>query len=189
MVSIARKRAKVKKKKKTVSRASKAATPRSSGGKKKKRASDTTKKRKKVTKKKVTPRKKVTQRKKVIPRKKLSEVTFPKVQVTPKKKVTQRKKRAAKKKRVRKKGVLRLTIEQQLSTPMAVAQIMERVAQKMPQLFLPDMVETEESLIMQRLVRAEQLGVFDNEARRSALDFDWNLRDVYELWHSPDVYF
>ncbi len=103
--------------------------------------------------------------------------------------------RAAKKgkrKIVEKKGPLRDRVERMLSRPMAEAQMIERMEDKLPRGFFQDgekWVETEESIIIQRLAMAEQLGVFDEEARENALEFDWDLRDVYELWHSPDVYF
>jgi len=82
-------------------------------------------------------------------------------------------------------------VEKTLLKPMARAQMLERLEEKIPTLFanIEEWVETEESIIIQRLAMAEQLGVFDEEARENALEFDWDLRDVYELWHSPDVYF
>jgi hypothetical protein len=103
--------------------------------------------------------------------------------------------RAGKKKGTRKvvtqTGPLRAMVERSLSRPMAQAQMYERLEEKVPGFFVrgEEWVETEESIIIQRLAMAEQLGVFDEEARENALEFDWDLRDVYELWHSPDVYF
>lgn len=98
------------------------------------------------------------------------------------------KKRA--RKRARKKGVMRRSVEKLLEDPRAQVQILSRLNEKLGlKVFLPDWEETDESLMIQRLIRAEQLGTFDNEARRLATDFDWDLRSVYELWNSPDVYF
>lgn len=93
---------------------------------------------------------------------------------------------------INQRGPLRDLIQKQLNKPMAKAQMIERLEEKLPPKFFEapdDWVETEESLIIQRLAQAEQLGVFDEEARENALEFDWDLRDVYELWHSPEVYF
>ena len=77
-----------------------------------------------------------------------------------------------------------------LSNSQSQAQILQRMFEKLPRgIFMPGWVETDESIMIQRLIRAEQLGAFDEEALRLATEFDWSLRDVYELWGSPDVYF
>ncbi len=94
-----------------------------------------------------------------------------------------------KKKKVERRGAL-TDVRDRMLSPQAIQQITERLVEKMPKFLIPDQwVETEESLIMQRLIQGEQYGAFDATAERAAQDFDWSLRDVYELWHSPDVYF
>lgn len=172
--------------------------------KKKARQSATSAKKKRVVKKpakkKTKPAKK-TAKKVSRPAKTASKPA--KKKKTAKKRTVKRKAKAVSKPAIRKsrplpstppptvapRGELRDFADSMLGTPQAQAQMMERMMEKLPHIFLPGMVETDESLIMQRLIRAEQLGVFDETARQSALDYDWNLRDVYELWHSPDVYF
>ena len=77
-----------------------------------------------------------------------------------------------------------------LSDPRSQLQILQRMNEKLgAKVFLSNWEETDESLMIQRLIKAEQLGTFDNEAKKLAGDFDWDLRSVYELWNSPDVYF
>lgn|SRR5262245_51278287 len=119
--------------------------------------------------------------------KKVSKKKKPKAKTVKKKSKAKVKKRQAK--RRRKKGVMRRSVEKLLQDPRSQAQILQRYREKLgPNVFLPGWEETDESLMMQRLIRAEQLGAFDNEANRLAREFDWQLRSVYELWHSPDVH-
>ena len=51
-----------------------------------------------------------------------------------------------------------------------------------------EFVEVEESRALVRLKLAERDGRFDDEARRIAEEFGWQIRDVYSLWYgSPPI--
>lgn len=173
MTRVSQKRSKVKKKKKTASKKKPVAKKKS----KKRKPSGTT--RKKAAKKKAVSKAKAK------PVKKTSKAVKKISKRTAKRKVKTR----SKKKR-KKRGVLRDWADEVLGTRQSQAQVLDRLLAKIgPGIFMPGMVETDESLMMQRLIRAEQLGAFDETARNLAMEFDWGLREVYELWHSPDVYF
>ncbi len=165
MTRVSQKRSKVKKKKKTASK-KKTTKKRKVSKTKKRKASGTTKKRKKVTAKK----------------------TGKAVKKISKKSAKRKTKKRVSKKR-KKRGTLRDFADRVLSTRQSEVQVLQRLGEKLPGIFLPGMIETDESLMMQRLIRAEQLGAFEETARNLAMEFDWGLREVYELWHSPDVYF
>src|SRR5262245_18974005 len=169
MTRVAQKRSKVKKKKKTASK-------KKADRKKKAKPSGTTRK---PAKKKI-PRKKVS--------KKAAKKTSKAVKKISKRTAKRKTKTRTSKKR-KKRGELRDFADRVLGTRMAQAQVLQRMAEKLPGIFLPGMVETDESFMMQRLIRAEQLGALDETARNLAMEFDWGLREVYELWHSPDMYF
>lgn len=176
MSRIPQKRSKVKKKKKT--------------GKKK--TSSRKKKVSKVSKRKAsgTTRKKVAKRKAVVSKvkPKAAKKTSKAVKKISKKAAKRKTKTRVAKKR-KKRGELRDFTDQVLGTRQSQVQVLQRLSEKLPGIFLPGMVETDESLMMQRMIRAEQLGTFDEVARNLAMEFDWGLREVYELWHSPDIYF
>lgn len=191
MTRVSQKRSKVKKKKKTAPspKASKKASKKKAAKKKASKKTAAKKSAVKTAKKKAsgTTRKAVS--KKVATRKKAVKKTSKAVKKISKRAAKHKTKKRATKKR-KKRGVLRDWADKVLATPQAQVQIFERLVEKLgPNIFLPGMVETDESLMMQRLIRAEQLGAFDETARNLAMEFDWGLREVYELWHSPDVYF
>lgn len=173
MARVPQKRSKVKKKKKTV-------TSKKKASKKKKQVA--TKPAKKKTRKVSKKASGTTKKKRPV---KKSGKAVKKISKKSAKRKT--KKRVDKKRK--KRGALREFVDTVLGTRQSQVQVLERLGEKLPGIFLPGMVETNESLMMQRLIRAEQLGAFDETARSLAMEFDWGLREVYELWHSPDMYF
>lgn len=180
MKRISQKRSKVKKKKLSKKPSAKKTAKKTGKKTAKKTGKKTAKKTAKISKK-VKPsgatRKKVAAKKTSKAVKKIS------------KKAAKRKTKKRTSKKRKKRGALRDFTDRVLGTRQSEVQVLQRLGEKLPGIFLPNMVETEESLMMQRLIRAEQLGTFDETARNLAMEFDWGLREVYELWHSPDVYF
>lgn len=47
------------------------------------------------------------------------------------------------------------------------------------------MIQSVETQMLSRLIVAEQLGNFEETASDLAVEFNWDIRDVYTLWHSP----
>jgi hypothetical protein len=47
------------------------------------------------------------------------------------------------------------------------------------------MVRTVESVMLSTLIVAEQLGNFEERAKELAVEYGWDLREVYTLWYSP----
>ncbi len=70
-----------------------------------------------------------------------------------------------------------------LRQPKVATQITEQLIRT--GLVRPGMVQSTETQILSRLIVAEQLGNFDETARDLAIEFNWDVRDVYTLWHSP----
>jgi len=70
-----------------------------------------------------------------------------------------------------------------LRLPQVSSQITEQMIRT--GLIRTGMVQSEETQILSRLIVAEQLGNFDETARDLAIEFNWDIRDVYTLWHSP----
>lgn len=52
-------------------------------------------------------------------------------------------------------------------------------------LLRPGMVRTVESVMLSTLIVAEQLGNFEERAKELAVEYGWDLREVYTLWYSP----
>lgn len=180
MTRVSQKRSKVKKKKKTASKKKASA--------KKVKPSGTIKK-KAVKRKKVAAKASGSIKKKAVKRKKVAAKKTSKAVKKISKKAAKRKTKKRVGNKRKKRGALRDFTDRVLGTRQSEVQVLQRLGEKLPGIFLPNMVETDESLMMQRLIRAEQLGTFDETARNLAMEFDWGLREVYELWHSPDVYF
>ena len=70
-----------------------------------------------------------------------------------------------------------------LRLPQVAAQIRDQLIRT--ELIRPGMVQTEETMILSTLITAEQLGNFDETARALAVEYDWDIRDIYTLWKSP----
>lgn len=70
-----------------------------------------------------------------------------------------------------------------LRQPQVSAQITEQLIRT--GLVRAGMVQSIETQMLSRLIVAEQLGNFDETAYELASEFDWDVRDVYTLWHSP----
>ncbi len=58
----------------------------------------------------------------------------------------------------------------------------EKLAPALIRQQMADMVETDESIMLGRLIIAEQLGNFDGEAYALAEEYDWLPQEVYGLW-------
>lgn len=54
--------------------------------------------------------------------------------------------------------------------------------------FLPNYVQTPESLIITHMAVAEQLGNRDQRAKELAVEYNKDIREVYEIWFSPEVH-
>ena len=70
-----------------------------------------------------------------------------------------------------------------LRLPQVSAQITEQLIRT--GLIRPGMVQSTETQMLSRLIVAEQLGNFDETAYELADEYDWDVREVYTLWHSP----
>jgi hypothetical protein len=70
-----------------------------------------------------------------------------------------------------------------LQQPKVATQITEQLIRT--GLVRQGMVQSEETQILSRLIVAQQLGNFDETARDLAIEFNWDVRDVYTLWNSP----
>lgn len=194
-MSIPRKRGKVKKKSRTAKKVAKKAKKavalraRQTRAKKKKRpvsVSVNTKKRKKRVSVNTKPSRRQT-RPKPKPQKKRPAPKSPK------------KKRKVK----RKKKKVRLTDRQQffkaavasptavlaafLTMPEVASQMRDRIIEKGLAELTRGMVRTTESQILLSLIAAEQIGDFDQTAKELAALHNWSLKEIYDLWHSPET--
>ena len=181
-MTIARKRAKVKKKSPAV-------------------------KKKRVVRRKKVPQKKKAQRKKPVATKRKKRVSVntkrkppskPKPSKSKSKKPKLAKKRPGNKLGKKKKRPARPRTPPQavsepdkqliqfLAQPAVKRQIEERLIEKFdPSVFTRGMVRTVESQMLAALIVAEQLGNFDARANELAAEYNWNVQDVYTLWFSP----
>jgi hypothetical protein len=61
--------------------------------------------------------------------------------------------------------------------------VAERIKERMQQKLTPELLtETDESKMVARLILAEELGTFDDEAYALAEEYDWMPQEVYSLW-------
>lgn len=75
------------------------------------------------------------------------------------------------------------------SQPLVAAQIRDRLVDKGLAELRAGMVQTKESIIMGHLIVAEQLGVFDQRALELAAEYNMSVKEIYDLWFSPPTKF
>jgi hypothetical protein len=195
-MSIARKRAKVKKKSRSAARGekrkkkvSKRAAKASVARTKKKRSKKTERKKRSS----VTPRKKVQRKKRPsVDTKRITPRKRPKPKPKPKPKRKKKRRRKVSEENILQQIAERFEVSERIVTltaflqhPPVAAQIRDRIIEKGLAELRAGMVQSKETVILGQLIVAEQLGIFDQRAHELAAEYDMPVREVYELWHSP----